>query len=125
MDLSCQIAVELHRTPCHVSQESDTAQATTYTWQTYGVALSQAAALATALKATLQLPQRACIGILAPNCPEWLLADFACTFNDFLSVGMHVHGVDSGQADFLTLCTNSVYTIGPPDRCLWADDLGK
>ncbi len=33
--------------------------------------------------------ERLSVGISGPNCIEWIIADFACSFNQYLSVGVH------------------------------------
>ena len=35
------------------------------------------------------IKRRSCVGIAMNNCYEWLIADFACAFGDYLSVGIH------------------------------------
>lgn len=40
------------------------------------------------LKNLLSLPEGSFVGICMSNKPEWVLTDFACVFNNFVSVGL-------------------------------------
>lgn len=60
-----------------------------FEWLTYRQVADTAAELAAGL-AALSIPRRATIGIASENRPEWLQADFACAFGDFMNVGLHL-----------------------------------
>eukprot|EP00466_Bigelowiella_natans_P004133 jgi/Bigna1/69484/fgenesh1_pg.9_\ len=85
-----------------------------YSWITFKEVLDQSSNLAKGL-ASLGIPRRAHVGICAPNCPEWIYADFACAFNDFICVGVHtswpapeVEAV-CRKADLTCLCMTAKY----------------
>jgi hypothetical protein len=59
-----------------------------YSWASYDVVADSAAYIASGLCCIL--PRRSSVGIASENRREWIEADFACTFADFMSVGLHV-----------------------------------
>ena len=58
-----------------------------FTWRTYAQTGEEVAELAAGL--ALSLPRRSCVAIASRNREEWLLADWACAYDDFISVGVH------------------------------------
>mmetsp|Transcript_163666 Transcript_163666/g.524841 ORF Transcript_163666/g.524841 Transcript_163666/m.524841 type:complete len:1938 (+) Transcript_163666:50-5863(+) len=66
------------------------------TWRTYAETGVEAAHLAAGLAAhPLSLPRRYAVAVCLPNCPEWLIADFACALDDFIVFGLHAEWPDS------------------------------
>eukprot|EP00927_Polykrikos_kofoidii_P048997 TRINITY_DN43149_c0_g1_i1.p1 TRINITY_DN43149_c0_g1~~TRINITY_DN43149_c0_g1_i1.p1 ORF type:complete len:2028 (+),score=334.88 TRINITY_DN43149_c0_g1_i1:78-6161(+) len=65
-------------------------------FRSYAESGAEAAHFAAGLAAPpLSLPRRATVAISLPNCPEWLIADFACALNDFVVVGLHPEWPDA------------------------------
>lgn len=60
-----------------------------YNWETYARIHQRTAAIASSMVGILGLTSRAAIGLCGPNIPQILIADFACCFNDLISVGLH------------------------------------
>ena len=67
-----------------------------FVWITYEQMFHQSVLMAERLgtvnsgsMASLSLPRRSVVGICADNCAEWISVDIACTFNDYISVGLH------------------------------------
>jgi long-chain acyl-CoA synthetase len=58
-----------------------------FTWRTYAQTGEEVAALASGLARSL--PRRSCVAIASSNREEWLLADWACAYDDFVTVGIH------------------------------------
>mmetsp|Transcript_30395 Transcript_30395/g.91143 ORF Transcript_30395/g.91143 Transcript_30395/m.91143 type:complete len:1957 (+) Transcript_30395:98-5968(+) len=58
-----------------------------YIWASYDDVAGVVAEVAAGL--TSLLPRRSMLAIMSPNCPEWLVADFAAAFCDFATVGVH------------------------------------
>lgn len=58
-----------------------------FTWRTYAQTGEEVAALASGL--ALSLPRRSCVAIASRNREEWLVADWACAYDDFITVGVH------------------------------------
>ena len=58
-------------------------------WKTYKEIHKLSLQIACGMKGILNLPKRSFVGISFGNCPEWLAVDFACCFNDMVSVGLH------------------------------------
>ncbi len=67
---------------------ADAADAGLYEWSSYSEVANAAAALSAGLRAA-GAPRRACVAVCAENRPEWLVADLAAAFGDFLLVGIH------------------------------------
>eukprot|EP00961_Rhodomonas_salina_P010571 142130-Rhodomonas_salina.1 len=63
--------------------------------------VADAAAELSAGLASLGLRRRATLAIASANCPEWLIADFACTFGDFVNVGLHLEWHIAKLADII------------------------
>ena len=59
-----------------------------FTWLTYDEVFRKSLQLAANLKLT-SLPERSVIGICADNSIEWLVTDYSCSFNDYVTVGLH------------------------------------
>ncbi len=59
-----------------------------FEWTTYRQVLARASGLARGL-ASVGVERRSHVGICSENCPEWVISDFACALNDFVSVGLH------------------------------------
>jgi long-subunit acyl-CoA synthetase (AMP-forming) len=60
-----------------------------YTWMTYDDVFRDTIILADSLRTKVGLAARSCVGICSENNTEWLITDFACCFNDYISVGLH------------------------------------
>lgn len=65
-----------------------------FVWLTYDQVFHHVFFLSKSLK-NLKINHRAAIGICLHNCKEWLLMDFACCFNDYISVGLHTSWDDN------------------------------
>ena len=91
------------------SSESDDIN---YTWLTYDEVFRKVLNLAASLQ-VISLPRRSVVGICANNTIEWLLTDFSCSFNDYLTVGLHsswsdestLHVLRSSEADCIVCMT--------------------
>ena len=59
-----------------------------YDWLTYEEVFQKVLHLSDSLR-QISLLQRSVVGICADNCVEWIVTDFSCTFNDYISVGLH------------------------------------
>ncbi|KNC49765.1 ACS4 protein [Thecamonas trahens ATCC 50062] len=60
-----------------------------YVYTTYKEVGAEATQLACAMSSFLGLPRGAKVGLCAENRPQWLVVDFACVFDAFVSVGLH------------------------------------
>lgn len=86
-----------------LSSESDDIN---YSWLTYDEVFRKVLNLAASLK-LISLLRRSVVGICANNTIEWLLTDFSCSFNDYVTVGLHsswsdesmLHVLKSSEAD--------------------------
>ena len=58
-----------------------------FTWRSYAQTGQEVAELASGLARSL--PRRSCVAIASRNREEWLLADWACAYDDFITVGIH------------------------------------
>ena len=65
---------------------------------TYGAVADAAAELAAGL-ASLGIGPRSTVAIASENRREWLEADFACAFGDYMSVGLHAEWSTEKLAD--------------------------
>ena len=75
---------------------------TKFTWESYQDINIRSAALASALTTEIKLARRSVVGICGINMVKWLLADFACCFNDYVSVGLH-NAWDSNTMDYVIM----------------------
>lgn len=70
--------------------DNDDDDEVTYKWLTYNDIFLKVLKLSDSLR---QLPllseRRSVIGICADNTIEWLITDFSCCFNDYITVGIH------------------------------------
>ena len=58
-----------------------------YEWTTFEQVHRRALCIAEAIKA---ISPRSFLAICCPNCPEWLITDFACTYQNLIVVGIHI-----------------------------------
>ena len=77
-----------------------------YTWLTYDEVFQKVLHLADSLR-QIPLPQRSVVGICADNCVEWIVTDFSCTFNDYITVGLHSSWSDECLINVLTSAQTS------------------
>jgi hypothetical protein len=89
-------------------EEGEEGEEGKYTWRTYRQVAVASAELAAGLSA--RIPRRACVGIASHNRPEWLEADFACAFADYLSVGLHVEWTEEKLKEVM-LGSGNIYPI--------------
>ena len=73
-----------------------------FSFTPYSTVLAASTRTALALRHQLGLPPDAAVALCGDNTPEWLVADFACVFNGFLTVGVHT----GWAADKLTFVLN-------------------
>ena len=111
LSYALQEAFLLHGSKLFLGSRSDPLDST-FTWITYEQMFHQSVLLAERLGTAnssssstncLSLPRRSVIGICADNCAEWISVDIACTFNDYISVGLH----SSWTAQSLTYVLNN------------------
>ncbi len=69
-------------------------------FRSYRECLTSSLALARGMRHVLHLPVDAVVAICGPNVPEWLLVDFACVLDQFMSVGLHA-GWDAEKLAFV------------------------
>ena len=112
-----QQAFLLHGSKHFLGSRSDQTDSS-FTWITYEQMFHQSVLMAERLGTansssgsmiSLSLPRRSVVGICADNCAEWISVDIACTFNDYISVGLH----SSWTAQSLTyvLCNAGVQCL--------------
>ena len=78
----------LHR-DTHLEQGTQCAHSAPYVAITYEEVADASAEVAAGLR-SLGVPRSSCVGIASENRVEWLEADFACAFGDFMNVGLHL-----------------------------------
>jgi long-chain acyl-CoA synthetase len=81
-------AAAVHRDrPCLGYRPSATAAQ--YAWLTYGQVAARAAHVGAGLRGALALAPGAFVGILAPNCVDWVVAEHACNMHALVTVPLY------------------------------------
>ena len=85
-------------------------------WRSYEDVGLQSVALAAGLARLVGVTRRGSVGIMSENRPEWLIADFACTLNDSVVVGIHPHWHAASIAH--VLCESSCQAVVLSVSCI-------
>lgn len=79
-------------------------QAGPYQFETYAQVAQRIVTIAAALRSSLNIEERACVGLYSVNRPEWVIAEHACYANNFVTVPLY----DTlGEESIIHICSQT------------------